>query len=455
MTAITTLGAPLRRTLDSLGALSDFSKDPYAAMDRLYDRYGPVTWLGAGPIRFALVLGPDANRFILDNSELFSWRQAFAGLVPLAGPAALIVNDGERHRRLRRLVQPAFTVRRVADHIGTVQRHVDRVISSWEVGDVVEVYGAFQAALRDATIESIFGSTALERSGGLRDHLQAVHEAVDTSSLVRKVQSLGLPSWKRAVAAREAIRRWVVGEIARRRTEDAPVTADIMTTLLNSRAEGVTPLTDDEICDQLVSLLEAGAETTSATFAWALHGALHDRAVWDRVVAEVDEVAPGDEPVTVEALNRMSYLDRVVSETLRLYPATVVATRTVATEFTLAGHRFPVGSKLVFSPFHTHRLATLWPDPLRFDPQRWDEDHPGHHKPATYEYLPFGGGPHRCVGSAFATVVVKAALAQVAKSAEPWLVSRDAELAGLIGMRPKHGLTLLVCETKRDGTVHR
>lgn len=442
MTALMT-STTLRRTADSLSALRDFSTDPYGAMDRLYQRNGPVSALGAGPIRFTLLLGPEANRFILDNTELFSWEKAFAGLVPLAGAGALLVNDGERHRRLRRLVQPAFTVRRVSDHVGTVHRHVDRVVDTWRAGDVVDAYPAFQAALRDATVECLFGVRALERADGLSDHLQTIHQAIDTSSLVRKVQSLGLPSWKRAVAAREAVHRWVAEEIRRRRAAEQPG-PDVLATLLSTRPDTVEPLSDDEVCDQLISLLEAGAETTSATFAWALRSVMDDRALWEAISAKT-EGSP----------DQMLLVDRVVSETLRLHPATVVASRVAATEFTFADQRFPAGTKLVFSPYHTHRLDEVWSDPLRFDPERWDPAAPGYRKPETHEYLPFGGGPHRCVGAAFATAMVNAALARVVGAVELWLVTKNAEPAGLIGMRPKHGLTVLVRQTHRPEEAQR
>jgi cytochrome P450 len=455
MTDSKMLIAPLRRAFDSLAALSEFSKDPYIAMDRLYERNGPVSWLGAGPVRFALLLGPEANQFVLANTDRFSWERAFAGLVPLAGSGALLVNDGERHRRLRSLVQPAFTMRKVAGHVSTVQRHVGTVVNEWAVGDVIDVYGAFRAALRDATIESLFGASALQRAHDLRDHLQTIHEAIDTSPLVRKVQRLGLPSWKRAVAARAAVRHWVVEEISRRRSDGSDAGPDVLATLLASRADDVPPLTEDEICDQLISLLEAGAETTSATFAWALYGALSDRGIWDAVVAEVAGMSPDGASAPADVLTRTGYLDRVVSETLRLYPATVVASRMVATECSFAGHRFPPGVKLVFSPYHTHRLPQLWPDATRFAPWRWDPSRPEYRKPETYEFLPFGGGSHRCVGAEFAKVAVKAALAQVARDADPWLVSKNAQPTGLIGMRPRHGLTLLVRETRQTRKVQR
>jgi cytochrome P450 len=178
----------------------------------------------------------------------------------------------------------------------------------------------------------------------------------------------------------------------------------------------------------------AAAETTSATFAWALHCCLSDRPVWDATVAEATGA------VGAEA----RHLDRVVQETLRLHPATVVVPRVATTGFALAGHRIPPDTLLLFSPYHTHRLATLWPDALRFDPQRWNPALPGHRAPRRYEHLPFGGGPHRCVGAALATAMVTAALAQVARRADLRLLSRSAEPVGLVGMRPSHGLPLLV-----------
>ncbi|GGS29379.1 cytochrome P450 [Actinokineospora fastidiosa] len=421
----------MNAVLQSLTALARFTTDPYRTMDRLYERNGPVSWVGAGPVRFALLLGPEATEFVIGNSELFSWRRAFAALEPLAGPGALVVNDGPRHRRLRRLVRPAFTADRLAGCADATRRHVAAVIDTWRPGDVVEVYGRLRSALRDATAECLFGPGALRRADGLNAHLQAIHEAIDAGPLVRSLQGRGLPSWRRALAARAVIRQWVAEESVRGRSGP-----DVLSALLDSRADG--GLTQDEVCDQLVSFWAAGAETTAATVAWALHCALSDRAVWDGIVGEA---SAGDDP---------PYLDQVVRETLRLYPATAVAQRVAATGFAFAGHRFPAGTTLLFSPYHTHRIKALWTDALRFDPGRWDRARPRRH-----EYLPFGGGPHRCVGAGLATAMVKAALAEVARSADPWLVSRDATPTGLVGMRPKHGLTLLVRDVVRTGGVAR
>ncbi|GAB2693303.1 cytochrome P450 [Nocardia thraciensis] len=433
--------AGFRSTLRGLSSLRAFSSDPYAAMQRLYQDNGAISVLGAGPMRFRLTLGPEVNEFILANSQLFSWERAFAGLVPLAGPAALLANDGDRHRRLRRLVAPAFTVRRVGDHIETVTRHVRQAVAEWQPGDVVEAYEPLRRALRRATLESLFGSTAIERSDGLDARLHDIHRAVDAGLVRGKIQRWGLPTWRRALAARAEVHRWVVAEIHRRGEHPGPG-RDVLGALLEG-ADG-TRLSDEEITDQLVSLLEAGAETTAAQLAWLLHCASRERPIWTDITAAITDRLPGSTPPAPADLDHVTGLDHLVSEAIRLYPATAVVSRMTATEFSLAGQQFVPGDLLILSPYHTHRLASIWPDPDRFDPSRWDPASADYHRPAPHEFLPFGGGPHRCIGANFATMAVKTAFVAVAGHVDCEPVAVDVRPTGLIGMRPAGGLNLRI-----------
>ncbi|MGK8491559.1 cytochrome P450 [Nocardia asiatica] len=416
-----------------LSDLQAFSADPYTTMQRLYRENGAISTLGAGPMSFRLTLGTEACAFILANSHLFSWERAFAALAPLTGSAALLVNDGERHRRLRRLVTPAFTARRVADHRATITRHIAAVVAAWAPGDVVDVYGPLRRALRLATLESLFGAAAVERSEGLDDWLQDIHRAIDTDVLGGAIErGSGSPVWRRALLARSSVHRWVVTEIERRGAQPDPG-ADVLGALL--RGVDGTRLTDDEITDQLVSLLEAGAETTAAQLSWMLYCALRDRAVWNDITRAI-----ADRPVDGVPIG----LDHLVSETMRLYPATAVISRKVATEFTLAGQRFVPGDLLIFSPFHTHRLPSVWPEPERFDPGRWDPGAEGYRRPAPHEFLPFGVGPHRCIGAHFATMALETAFVTVAGRIDGELLSTDVYPEGLIGMRPRGGITVRI-----------
>ncbi|WP_280317956.1 cytochrome P450 [Nocardia wallacei] len=417
---------PARESTD----LQDFSADPYATMRRLYLENGAISRLGTGPMSFRLALGTEACEFILANNHLFSWEQAFAALAPLTGSAALLVNDGDRHRRLRRLVTPAFTVRRVAEHRETVVRHVEAALAGWAPGDVVDIYVPLRRALRLATLESLFGAAAMERSEGLDDWLHDIHRAIDTDVVGGALErGSGSPVWRRALLARSSVHRWVVAEIERR--DRAEPGSDVLGVLL--RGVDGTRLTADEITDQLVSLLEAGAETTAAQLSWMIYCTMREREVW----ADIRSVVA--DPVR---------LDHIVSETMRLYPATAVISRKVATGFTLAGQRFHPGDLLLFSPFHTHRLPAVWPDPERFDPRRWDPGAEHYRRPAPYEFLPFGVGTHRCVGANFAVMAVKAAFAAIVGRVDGELLTTEARPAGLIGMRPSAGITVRITEKR-------
>ncbi|MFI9536180.1 cytochrome P450 [Nocardia fusca] len=421
-----------------LADLQAFSADPYTTVQRLYRENGAISTLGAGPMRFRVALGTEACAFILANSDLFSWEAAFTALAPLTGRSALLVNDGDRHRHLRRLVTPAFTARRVDDHRGTVTRHIENAMAEWALGDVVDVYPALRRAMRLATLESLFGVAAMERSEGLDDWLHDIHRAIDADVIGGSIErGSGSPVWRRALLARSSVHRWVIAEIERRGAQHE-AGDDVLGVLL--RGVNGTRLTDDEITDQLVSLLEAGAETTAAQLSWMLYCTLRDRRLWTEITAAVtDRGADESGPPA---------LDHLVSETMRLYPATAIISRKVAGEFTLAGQQFVPGDLLIFSPFHTHRLDSVWPDPERFDPRRWDPDSERYHRPAPYEFLPFGVGPHRCIGAHFATMAIKAAFAAIARRIDGELLSADVRPEGLIGMHPKGGITVRV-ERKR------
>lgn len=418
---MTATGSP-RELVD----LQEFSADPFTTMDRLYRENGAISELGAGPMRFRVALGAEASAFILANSHLFSWEAAFTALAPLTGPSALLVTDGDRHRRLRRLVTPAFTARRVEHHLDTVTRHIEDAMTDWAPGDIIDIYPPLRRAIRAATLESLFGAAAVDRSEGLDDWLHDIHRAIDTDVVGGSIdRGSGSRVWRRALLARSSVHRWVIAEIRRRGERDTPGD-DVLGVLL--RGVDGARLTDDEITDQLVSLLEAGAETTAAQLCWLLYCTLGEPRLWARATAGLDP----------------AQLDHHVSEAMRLYPATAVVSRKVATGFTLAGTDFTTGDLLIFSPFHTHRLAEVWPEPHRFDPSRWDSGAEGYRRPAPHEFLPFGVGPHRCIGANFATMAIKAAFTAVAARLEAQLLTAEARPAGLIGMHPADGITVRI-----------
>ncbi|GLZ34060.1 putative cytochrome P450 139 [Lentzea sp. NBRC 105346] len=389
----------------------------------LHRRFGPVVRLGP----YTYLLGPEANRFVFANAQLFRVEEAFQALVPVDGPTSLIVSDGEDHRRRRRLVQPALHHRQIAGYVKVMADNADATIDAWRPGQVVDVYQEFRAAIRRSTIQSLFGRRLAGDAEFFGTELQALLDLIDRNPpVVAWLRRLRTPTWRRAMAARARVDARIYAEIARVRAGEGDADDNVLSTLVHGRDEDGCALSDLEIRDQAVTLIAAGYETTSAAMAWAVFSLLRHRTVWDRAKAEVDAAG--------EDLKRLPYLTSVVNETLRLYPPAVVSARTAAQDFEFAGRRIKQGTFLLYSPYVTHRLPDVWPDPLRFDPDRWSR------KPAPHEFLPFGGGPHRCVGATLATTELTVMLARLLARAELKLVPQRVTPTSVAAMRPKYGV---------------
>jgi cytochrome P450 len=238
--------------------------------------------------------------------------------------------------------------------------------------------------------------------------------------------------------ARAAVDEIVYAEIEARRA--APTDAgDVLSALVAAQEVGEHPLTDQEVRDQIISLIAAGYDTTTAGVAWTIHAAFSRPAVRDRARAEVHAIA-GDDPLTIEGLASMPYLSGVVSESLRLWPPAAFGGRHAVEDVPFAGHVIPAGSTVVFSQYVTHRDPAHWPDPRRFDPERWVEGAPAFRPPEPDVYIPFGGGYRRCIGFALATLEIKAILAELLRRVDLSLLDGEPTPTGIATMSPAEGV---------------
>jgi hypothetical protein len=390
----------------------------------LHRRRGPVVRFGAGRHRYAYLFGPEANRFVFANDELFTMREAFEGLVPVDGETSLIVSDGAEHKHRRRLVQPAMHHRQVARYRAIMTEGADEVIDRWRPGEVVDAYQAFRGAIRRGTLRSLFGPRLAEDADFLGEHLQALLDLVDRQpDVIRLHRALRTPLWQKAMRARARVDERIHAEIARVRESDGD---GVLATLVNGRDEDGAGLSDEEIRDQAVTLIAAGYETTSAAMAWAIHLLVSHPELRERAAADEE------------------YRRAFVSETLRLYPPAVVSARHVARGFEFAGHPIRTGTILLYSPYVTHRSAAVYADPLTFRPQRWLPGDPAFRKAGPHEFVPFGGGPHRCVGATMATAELTVMLGRLLERTELRAVEQRIRPTGFAAMRPKNGLRVAV-----------
>ncbi|MEB3070049.1 cytochrome P450 [[Mycobacterium] vasticus] len=416
---------------------------PGEALLALHRRRGPMVDAGLGRHGYVYLFGAEANKFVFANSDAFNWWEAFQVLVPVDGPTALIVSDGADHRRRRSLVQPAFHHRHLANYLQIMAANADAVIETWQPDHTVDIFAHLRAAIRRSAIESLFGQAMAGYADYLGEQLQPLMDLTHLlPQTLRAVQLLRTPAWRRAMAAKARVDELIYTEIARARNHPS-ADDNVLATLIAGRTEDGEALRDNEIRDQVVSLIAAGYETTSAAMGWAVYALLSAPGVWEAAAAEVGDVLEGRPPDAAD-LKNLTYLNGVVHETLRLYPPAVISARKVTRELSFAGRRIRAGRTLVFSPYVTHRLPQLWADPLRFEPRRWDPASPGYRRPAPYEFLPFGGGTHRCIGSAFATAELTVMLARLLARTQLNLLDQRIRAGGYAALQPRNGLVVRV-----------
>lgn len=419
---------------------------PGEALLALYRLRGPVINSGVGRRGYTYLLGPEANKFVFANADAFSWAQTFENLALVDGPTALIVSDGDDHRRRRSVVAPGLRHRQIQDYVQTMVSNIDTVIDGWRPGQRLDIYRQCRSAVRRSTAESLFGSRLAAHSDFLGEQLQPLLDLThQLPQVVALQQRLNSPGWRRALAARKRLNDFIDALIADARAAPRP-DDHLMTMLIDGRGDEGYTLSNNEIRDSIISLITAGYETTSGALAWAIYTLLTLPGAWDSAADEVRRVL-GDEPPTGTDVEALTYLNGVVQETLRLYSPGVISARRVMRDLQFDGRRIQAGRLLVFSAYVTHRLPELWPDPREFRPARWDPGSADYRKPAPHEFIPFSGGLHRCIGAVMATTEMTVMLARLVARTKLRLPAQRIRAANLAALSPTPGLVVEVADS--------
>ena len=370
----------------------------------------PLTWLrscsGAAPIvrveiarhRLFLVCDADLVQEMLINKEgAFDKGGPFFEAARQLAPNSLVTCPARQHRRQRTLMQPAFSPRSVAEAEAVMAEAGERAARTWQDGqelDVVAETGRMaHGVVTRALMTSVTGAIDVDHLRGVLNDLTraGVLQVVVPASLRRLVPSVD----RRYAAVVEAIHR-AAGDIldaARGQGSEG-----LLGTLVAGSGGAERQLSEEELRDQIITLLIAGTETTASTLAWALHVLAVRPDLQERLHDELDRLPPG--PISPK--NRLSDLPftlNLISETLRRYPSNWLLSRSTVRPTTLGGHRFVAGAALLFSPYQVHHDPRNFDDPLRFDPDRWD----GRLSSTSRRgYLPFGAGARGCIGDRFA-----------------------------------------------------
>jgi cytochrome P450 len=425
---------------------------PTAFLTDCARRYGDCFTLrfpGAPP--HVLFSHPEAVREIMtaDPGDLPA-GEANAELGPLLGWNSLLVLDGARHLRERRLMLPPFHGERMVAYGRAMREITERALDALPLGQEIRIHSVMQGITLDVIVRTVFGVEDGERSRELRarlDHLLALANTpiAAIGTLPAFQVDLGRFSpWGQFVRAIRALDALLYAEIARRQTSEAHTQSDVLSMLVEARDEQGNGMSPQELRDQMFTLLMAGHETTAGSLAWTLARVLDRPDVIERIRAELRTVV-GDAPLEPQHVARLEYLDAVVKESLRLDPVVHLVQRLVKKPTRIGGQHLPAGALAAPCIYLAHRRLELWPDPERFDPDRFVGA-----RPNPYGFFPFGGGTRRCIGAAFATYEMKVILAVVFSRLDLRLAEgyRPRTVRRTITAVPSRGTPVVVLERR-------
>ena len=324
----------------------------------------------------------------------------------IVGPNSVLVLDGARHKRERKLLMPPFHGERMRLYGDMMCEITDRSIDTWPVETPFPIQPCMQEITLDIILRAVFGVNEDAHHSRLRALLMEYQRV-----MVGRNFFLTLIAWRRLTRLQRAIDRLLYDEIKRCREETEAGRTDIMAMLVAARAEDGQPMSDEEIRDELITMLLAGHETTATALAWVIHRLLQNPDILAAAKAEVASVI-GDGPhaSTPDAgqIAELRYLDAVIKETARLDPVVPIVVRLLETDTHIGGYDLPAGSIVAPCIYLTHRRPDLWSDPEGFKPERFIA-----RRTDPYTFFPFGGGVRYCIGAAFATYEMKIVLARL------------------------------------------
>ena len=362
---------------------------------------------------FTLRIVPEGRWVVLSNPEHI--KEVFTGnprvfhagegnriLLPVLGEHSLLLLDEDAHMEQRKLLLPPLHGERMQRYGELMAAVAAREIDSWPSGQPYRLRSRMQAITLEIILRAVFGLEQGERLERLRVELRRLLDMLTQPYMLLLPILLGPERLSRLGLFRrlhEQVDELIYEEIADRRgAADLDRREDILSMLLEARHESdASAMTDREIRDELVTLLVAGHETTATGLAWAVERLTRHP---DKLARLGDEVRAGEK----------RYLEAVVTETLRLRPVISLVARRLTEPVEIGGWRLPAGVTVAPSIYLVHRRPDVYPDPERFEPERFLENSPG-----TYTWIPFGGGVRRCIGGSFAHFEMQVVLAELVK----------------------------------------
>jgi cytochrome P450 len=432
-----------------------FRKDPIGFLTQAAQQYGDLVGFRFGPQWALFINHPDLIKDVLvTHDHLFGKGRGLQRAKRLLGEG-LLTSEGSFHRRQRRLAQPAFHRQRVQGY-GTVMTHyADQARQRWQEGRTLDIDLEMMRLTLAIVAKALFDADVTREAEAIGQALTTTMEwwrqlMLPFSELLEK---LPLPSIRRFKEARARLDATIYRIIEERRA-DPRDRGDLLSMLMaaqDSEGDG-TSMSDLQLRDELMTLFLAGHETTANVLTWTWYLLSQAPEVESRLHEELDRMLGGRLP-QADDLPQLTYTEKVLAESMRLYPPAWIIGRRTLQEYEVSSYRLPPNTLILLSPFIMHRDARYYSDPEQFDPERWTPEAKAVRP--RFSYFPFGGGSRQCIGESFAWME---GILLVATLAQRWrmrlLPGHPVAPRPLVTLRPKFGMKMTI-ERREDRCVSR
>ena len=435
---------PRLRGLPLIGNLLDVRRDRIDLLRRLGAECGDMGTFKVGPRTVYTVASLElAQEIFVDRNVDFKKSAGLSVFGRMVLGDGLLTAEGEAHLRQRRLMAPAFAHKRIAGYAGVMAEYGERAQRAWTDGAIVDVAEEMMRLTLAIVGKTLFDVDVSASAAEVGEALTVVMKWMVRSvsapiHIPLRWPTPGNRALRHAVADLDRVVYKVIAE--HKNTHDR---GDVLSMLLLARDESDgTGMSDVQIRDEVMTLMLAGHETTANTLAWSFYLLGRDPAAFARLHDEAAGVLGGRTP-TWDDLAALPFALQVIKEAMRLYPPAYMIGREALRPVRIGGHLLPTGAIVFVNVYAMHRRADYFPDPLRFDPERFSPDN--EKKLRRGAWSPFGGGPRVCIGNHFALMegqILLAALAQ--RVALSPLDDAEAEMEPLVTLRPRGGLRMKV-----------
>jgi len=434
-----------------LGSLIEVARDWLGFYKGCADEYGDIVRIHLAHVPVYLVVHPrDIETVLVTNAANFTKSADYRALARVLGQG-LLTSEGDFWKRQRSLIQPAFHRQSIQAYAAVMTRATGRMLDSWKEKGERNIHEDLMRVTLEIVAQCLFGAEVTDAAERVGKAMEVVTGKFIVNASLALLFRFDIPvlfahrEWR---AIRE-LNEIIGGIIQKRRSSNHP-REDLLDMLLRARDADGSPMSDAQLRDEAMTLFLAGHETTAIALSWACYLIAQNPPI-ERKLAEELQAVLGSRVPTPEDLPRLRYTEMVLKEVMRLYPAVWGIGRRAVEDCELGGYRVPAGSNVFILQWRTQRDPRFFPDPDRFDPERWREDPVRSAKIPRFAYFPFGGGPRVCVGAAFAMMEATLLMVMIQQKYRLEVVpEHPIEIFASVTLRPKHGIRVTLQRRTAD-----